>query len=104
MPSVDNSTLFDTSKLALRIREARLAARLSQAELAEKIHVSDKSISAYEKGRSTPPFKKLKQIALETKHPLTFFTEDINDNAVISSKLENIERELKEIKQLLKSK
>ncbi len=102
MSTVDD-TSTQLSDLAHRIRNARIAARLSQAELAEGIGVSDKSISAYEQGRSTPPFEKLKKIAHQTQHPLSFFTEDNNKEATISSKLASIERELAEVKRLLKN-
>lgn len=101
MPNNDDTTKL--SDLAVRIKEARVSARLSQAELARKINVSDKSISAYEQGRSTPPFEKLKKIAAETKHPLAFFTEDNNQEALISSKLAAIERELNQVKELIKN-
>lgn len=96
-------TNVQLSDLSHRIRSARNAAHLSQAELAQGIGVSDKSISAYEQGRSTPPFEKLKRIAHETNHPLSFFTEDNNREATIASKLASIERELLEVKQLLKN-
>lgn len=89
-------------ELAHRIRNARENAHLSQAELANGIGVSDKSISAYEQGRSTPPIDKLRKIADQTQHPLTFFTEDDNDDATIETKLRSIERELAEVKQLLR--
>lgn len=90
------------SELSQRIKDARVDARLSQAELAKEVGVSDKSISAYEQGRSTPPFEKLKKISTATHHPLSYFTEENNNEAIISSKLESIERELYEIKRLLK--
>ena len=51
------------SELAQRIRAARRNARLSQDELGKSIGLSDKSISAYEQGRSMPPLDKLKKIA-----------------------------------------
>ena len=101
MTSVDDKSLL-LSDLARRIRSARTTARLSQSELAKGIGVSDKSISAYEQGRSTPPFEKLKKIANETHHPLSYFTEENNGEATIASKLDSIERELAEVKRLLK--
>ncbi len=102
MANKDNA--LHIPELAKRIKSARTAARLSQSELASHIGVSDKSISAYEQGRSTPPFEKLKKIATFTNHPLAYFTEDDNENATISSKLASVERKLQEIKEILKEK
>jgi transcriptional regulator with XRE-family HTH domain len=92
----------DLPELARRIRQARENARLSQNALANGIGVSDKSISAYEQGRSTPPFSKLKKIAQQTNHPMSFFTEENNQDADIEQKLTAIERELAEVRRLLK--
>lgn len=92
------------SQLAQRIRTARKNARLSQDELGKSIGLSDKSISAYELGRSTPPISKLKKIAELTSYPLTYFTHEDTDDLTISSKLAAIERELAEVKKLLRSK
>ena len=90
------------SEIAQRIRNARKDAHISQDALGKGIGVSDKSISAYEQGRSIPPIGKLKKIALITNHPLSYFTEDNVDDALITTKLLTIERELVEIKKLLK--
>ena len=89
------------NELAVRIRTARQEARLSQSALGEHIGVSDKSISSYEQGRSTPPVNKLKKIAESTNRPLAYFTQEDNDDATITSKLLTIERELIEVKKLL---
>jgi transcriptional regulator with XRE-family HTH domain len=91
-------------ELARRINTARNNAHLSQQELGTSIGVSDKSISAYEKGRSQPPLKNLQKIADATNHPLTYFTQDENDEGEIAAKLLAIERELAEVKRLLKAK
>jgi transcriptional regulator with XRE-family HTH domain len=90
--------------LASRISTARANAHLSQHELGASIGVSDKSISAYEKGRSQPPLKNLQKIADATQHPLTYFTQNENDDSEIAAKLLSIERELAEVKRLLKAK
>ena len=45
----------ELTNLAKRIRNARENAHLSQQALGKGIGVSDKSISAFEKGRSQPP-------------------------------------------------
>ncbi len=88
--------------LAQKIRNARTESHLSQAELAYAIGVSDKSVSAYEQGRSHPPFEKLKKIAQSTQRPLTYFTEEETSESTIVAKLQIIEQELEEIKKLLK--
>lgn len=88
--------------LAIRIKTARKEARLSQQALAEGIGLSDKAISSYEQGRSVPPFSKLKHIAEVTNHPISYFTDDNTDFAAIATKLLHIERELQEVKRLIK--
>ena len=88
-------------ELAKRIRNARKEARLSQASLGKAIGVSDKSVSAYEQGRSSPPFKVLREIAKETQRPMHYFTDDSTDEGTIVSKLQMIEKELEAIKKLL---
>lgn len=89
------------SDLSTRIKTARKAARLSQLTLGNSIGLSDKSISAYEQGRSAPPFSKLKQIAQITNQPLSYFTDNHIDDSSISNMLLSIEKELNEIKSLL---
>jgi transcriptional regulator with XRE-family HTH domain len=101
MGNVDVKTPKKLNELALRIREARRNSHLSQDELGKQIGVSDKSVSAYEQGRSTPPINKLKKIAESTNHPLSYFTQEDNEEALLTSKLANIERELAEVKRLL---
>ncbi len=101
MNNVDPKKRKKLSDLAVRIREARRNAHLSQDDLGRAIGVSDKSVSAYEQGRSTPPINKLKKIALSTNHPLAYFTQEDNDDALLASKLAGIERELAEVKRLL---
>jgi len=90
------------TELARRIRNARRETRLSQAALAKGIGVSDKSVSAYEQSRSTPPIAKLKKIAEYTRHPLSYFTDDDSSDAEVAQKLVSIERELAEVKKLLR--
>lgn len=100
MTSVDKNTTL--ANLAQRIRSARENSHLSQHELGDAIGVSDKSISAYEKGRSQPPLDNLQKIADATAHPLSYFTDDSTEVSEISAKLQSIERELAEVKRLLK--
>lgn len=90
------------TQLAVRIKKARLDARLSQSALGKEIGLSDKSISSYEKGRALPSLTKLKKIAAHTHHPLSYFTQEKTDNITITRRLITIEKELSEIKKLLK--
>lgn len=101
MKSVDKQKSL--SALARRIRAARENSHLSQHELGKSIGISDKSISAYEKGRSQPPLDNLKKIADATNHPLTYFTQEKNKESEITAKLLSIEKELAEVKRLLRS-
>ncbi len=91
-------------QLARRIQSARKHAKLSQRELATAIGLTDKSVSAYEKGRAIPPLEKLKQIANFTGRSLQYFTEEDTSALIIEKKLEGIQRELVQIKQLLARK
>ena len=92
----------DRIDLASHIKKAREDAHISQKELGGNIGVSDKSISSYEKGRSIPPIKKLRKIAEETNKPLGYFTEEETININIISKLNIVEKELREIRELIK--
>lgn len=95
-------TKDELTELAKRIRLARSHAHLSQHALGKNIGLSDKAISAYEKGRSIPPLDNLRKIANATRHPLTYFTQEENTEDEITAKLLSIERELAEVKRLLK--
>ncbi len=88
--------------LAKRIFKARKEVHLSQQALAQAIGVSDKSVSAYEKGRAVPSIDKLKKIAISTHQSFNFFTEDKIEESMITTKLSSIEQELKQIRKLLK--
>ena len=94
----------ELSELAKRIRNARENSHLSQHELGKSIGLSDKSVSAYEKGRSQPPLENLRKIADATNYPLSYFTHEENGEGEITAKLISIERELAEVKRLLKAK
>ena len=102
MSKIKSINKDDRTDLASRIRKAREDAHISQRELGGSIGVSDKSISSYEKGRSIPPIKKLKNIAKKTNKPLSYFTEEETININIISKLNIVEKELQEIGELIK--
>jgi len=101
MAQKKDNQLSERKKLAQRIKKARESAHISQRELGDAIGVSDKSISSYEKARSMPPVEKLKKIANITDRPLMYFTEDATAKIDIVSKLNIVEKQLNEIKDLL---
>lgn len=86
------------SVLSVKIRTARREAYLSQYDLGMAIGVSDKSVSAYEQGRSVPPITNLKKIAEATKQPLAYFLGEESMEDMVALKLTVIERLLGEVK------
>ena len=92
--------------LALKIRRARKESKMSQKELGEALGISDKAISSYEQARAVPPIKTLQKIAKITRKPLGYFTAtgESEVDYSVSAILSNIERELKEVKDLLLKK
>lgn len=87
-------------KLSEKIKEARLSLGFTQRDLSERIRVSDKTVSAYEQGRATPPISKIIKIAEETNLPLSFFVED-DPRSEIKGALMRIEQHFEDIKKLL---
>ena len=61
---------------AKRIRDARAEKGYSQRALALRVGLSDKSISAYEKGHVYPPVANLILIAKVLERPISYFLED----------------------------
>lgn len=91
--------------LGKRIKYARKETGFSQKKLSNYLKVSDKAISAYEVGRTTPSFAVLKKISKLTHKPLSYFdTEEKSEDLDLQIKLKTIEKELLEIKQLLKKR
>ncbi len=88
-------------KIGNKIKQARKIKRITQEDLAQAIGVSDKSISAYESERISPPIKILEKIAEQTDQSVSYFLEDTVES-VILSKLNEVEKEFKEIKSLIK--
>ena len=84
-----------------KIKSARKLKRITQEDLAAAIGVSDKSISAYESNRTSPPLPVLEKIASATNQPLNYFIEETLESS-ISSRLKEIETLFQEVKQLLK--
>lgn len=90
-------------KVGIKIKEARKTKRITQEDLAKAIGVSDKSVSAYESNRITPPLKVIEKIAKTTDYSLSYFIEDTVEQKVLA-KLTDIELQFAEIKKLLQKK
>lgn len=88
-------------KLGQKIKEARRKRDITQEELAKAIGVTDKSISAYESGRITPPLYVLQKIAHKTDHSVSYFVQDTAESTILA-KLTEIEQQFAEIKDLLR--
>lgn len=88
-------------KLGKKIRFARKQKRVTQEDLAQTLGVSDKSISAYESDRTSPPLHILEKIAAATNQPLSYFLDE-NVESSILAKLKEVESQFSEIKKLLK--
>lgn len=63
-------------KCASKLKNARLESGYSQRELALRVGLSDKSISAYEKGDVYPPVANLLIISKVLKKPISYFIQD----------------------------
>lgn len=89
------------SQVARKIRSARIDANLSQKQLSNSLSVSEKAVSSYEAGRTTPPLETLKQIARKTNKPVTYFTGESGVEVDVMTRLIKIQKEINEIKQIL---
>jgi len=93
---------FFIIKIGEKIRRARKIKAITQENLANAIGVSDKSVSAYESERVSPPLKVLEKIAEQTDQSLAFFLEENIENSIMN-KLKEVEKQLSEIKILLEA-
>lgn len=91
--------------LGQAIRSARKEIGMSQKDFAEQLRVSDKTISSYEVDRASPSFNTLKKMGDVLNKPLSYFDVDAtSDDIDLEIKLRVIEKELLEIKKLLKKR
>ncbi len=93
-----------SKKIGKRIRDARSESGLSQKQLGKLLKVSDKAVSSYEVGRTTPNMHLLKKIGEIVHRPVSYFDEEESVDIDLQIKIKTIEKELLEIKRLLKQK
>ena len=102
---MSNQNSSSAKKLGTTIKTARKELGMSQREFAQALDISDKTVSSYEVGRATPSFDMLRDISRIVNKPLAYFdSESHSDDIDLEIKLNIIERELLEIKQLLKKR
>lgn len=92
-------------KIAKKLKQARVEAALSQKDLASSLKLSDRTISAYEKGRAMPPLDTLQSISNLTHKSINYFLDeeiDEQEDLDLQVKLKKIEIELLQIKKALK--
>ena len=92
-------------KISQKIRQARVEAALSQKELASALKLSDRTISAYEKGRALPPLDTLQIISSLTHKSINYFLDEeveTQEDFDLQVKIKKIEIELLNIKKALK--
>jgi len=86
-----------------KIRIARKSIGMSQKDLARVLRISDKAISSYEVGRISPSVTVLKKISTVVHKPLSYFDDKASlTREELYKKLQEIESELKEVKNMLK--
>lgn len=82
--------------LCKKLKEARKAAKLSQKKLGIATGMDEFSASArmnhYEKGRHTPDFTTLRQIAVALKVPVAYFYAESEELATLIMKLNRFKK------------
>ena len=91
-------------KIGEAIKKARKEIGMSQKEFADILHVSDKTVSSYEVGRADPSFEMMRKMSKSLHKPIGYFADDAPDDIDLQLRLNTIERELLEIKKLLKGR
>lgn len=91
--------------LGEKIKKARKEIGYSQKQFGDALKLSDKAISAYEVDRAEPTISTLKTISKLTHRPAAYFLEDAHSEDLdLEIKINTIEKELLEIKHLLRKK
>jgi|AntAceMinimDraft_14_1070370.scaffolds.fasta_scaffold07176_6 transcriptional regulator with XRE-family HTH domain len=90
--------------LGTRIKRARQAVGLSQLELGRSLKLSDKTVSAYEVGRTQPSLEALQDLSRVTHKSVSYFVgQRDSENLDLEIRIKKIEQELLEIKRLVKA-
>jgi transcriptional regulator with XRE-family HTH domain len=100
MPSDEETQL--AIQIGKKIRYAREDTGLSQRELGKMLSVSDKAISSYEVGRTLPNIHILRKLGEAVHRPMAYFDESVSLDVDLQVKIRTIEKELLEIKRLLR--
>lgn len=87
--------------VGFQIKNIRDKQNLSQTRFGKKIGISGKSISAYETDKTTPPLHVLEKIS--TTYNVSIFDIAPKQRKEFENKLENILRDINEIKNSIKS-
>jgi len=90
--------------LGEKLKKSRQYSGLSQKQLGEILQLSDKTVSAYEVNRAEPSLDILQKIAQATKTPIHYFFKQADSTIETDLKImfERVERELLDVKELLK--
>lgn len=81
--------MFDTMKVAQKIREARIAQNMTQMALADEMGVSYQAVSNWERGNSMPDISKLEQLCNILRITVYELLGTDNDQARTVSKILN---------------
>ncbi len=96
VPSPDSIRI----RIAKRLRAARKQKGYSQRDLGLLTGLSDKSISAYEKAKVTPPVEVLARLAEELEKPISYFVEEELDAAKLAvALLQRLKEQLRKIEE-----
>jgi len=89
-------------RVGKKIRYAREHMGLSQRQLGKVLALSDKAISSYEVGRTLPNMHILRKLGEVVDRPVAYFDDSDSVEFDLQNKIKIIEKELLEIKKLLK--
>lgn len=86
-------------EIGKKIRKIRDGKNLSQKRFAKKIGLSEKTISAYENGRITPPYRVLEKISNTYGITIISFSED--QKQTLETKIKKLEDSVQEVRSLI---